>query len=67
MKKFIMTVIIKDDEIQINTKNQGLNPLEIIGALECKKDDIVRQMKYQLEFKRALVEDGKEFVITEEE
>lgn len=67
MRKFTMTVVDKKDKLHINTKNRGYNAFELLGILEIKKDDIMRQLKCESEFERILVEDGKEYVITEKE
>lgn len=67
MKKFTMIVTMDENgSLYINTKNEGFSGCEILGLLECKRDDIVRQMKCNTDFKRILVDDGKEFNITEE-
>lgn len=68
MKRFTMIVTMDENgSLYINTKNEGFSACEILGSLECKKDDIIHQMKCNTDFKRILVDDGKEFNITEEE
>lgn len=67
MKRFTMVVTIENDVINIATENKGFNSLEILGLLENKKDDIIKQMQTPSKFERTLIDDGKKFVITEEE
>lgn len=44
MKRFEMTVTLDDDgRIDIEENNDGFDPIEIIGLLELKKQDIIRQ------------------------
>lgn len=68
MKKFTM-VVTQNEAYKFNfeTKNEGFSAFEIIGFLESKKNDIVRQVTNHSEFKRTWVQGDKECNITEEE
>ena len=43
-KKFTIHYTIKDDKLSIETKNDGFYPFEIIGMMQWKINDIIRQM-----------------------
>ena len=70
MKKFTMVVTIDENGLcNIDTINQGLNPFELLGILECKRDDIIRQIGQDTKtnFKRTWIDNGRELDIAEEE
>lgn len=66
MRKYIATIIIDEDRINISAENYGLTPLEIIAALELKKTDIIKQIDPQASFKRTVIDGDKKTLITEE-
>ena len=67
MKRFTMTITDENDKFNINTRNEGFNALEIIGALKMKINDIMCQIEHPSKFERILVENGQECIIKEEE
>lgn len=44
MKTFKMEVILDDNKMDMNTWNDGFNVLELIGIMERKKDDLLKQI-----------------------
>lgn len=68
MRKFTMIATMDENgSVYLDTKNEGFSGCEILGLLECKRDDIVHQIKNYTDFKRTFVEDGKEVNIEEEQ
>jgi hypothetical protein len=43
-KKFILVVCNNGDTLQVHSKNDGYTSLEIIGLLDFKKNDIIKQI-----------------------
>ncbi len=65
MKKLIMIATENEDRLKIDTKVQGMTALDIIGVLELKKEDILKQLAKQIstdkevKFIRKRVVEGK--------
>ena len=67
-RKFTLEVVDYDENLSIETKNDGFNGMEIIGILELKIRDISEQMMMPAKFKRTKIkEDGAYAVVKEGE
>lgn len=69
MRKFNLTVTEETDgNFTIKTLNDGFNSAELIGFLECKKNDILDQIRFPEKFikhQRTIVIDGEQMSIEE--
>ena len=64
-KRFSITATIDENhKMNVSTENEGMSALEIVGILECKKQDIIKQIYESTQFTRTLVKDKKEESIT---
>lgn len=64
-KRFNVTVTIdENNKMNVSTENEGMSALEIVGILECKKQDIIKQIYESTQFTRTLVKGEKEESIT---
>lgn len=56
MRSFHMTFIIDDDGLLIvDGENNGFTGLELVGALDFKKNDILKQIMEPAKFNRTIV------------
>ena len=61
MKRFIITFTENDNyEVECRAVNEGFTGMELIGLLEVKKADILKQFTYPNLFKRYVVDDDNE-------
>lgn len=69
MERFELVATSINGNLTIETKNEGFNALELIGILDTKRDDIVRQVNCEADFKRTFVNDdgSKEDILNKEE
>lgn len=68
MKRFVITFTEKENErVECHTVNEGFSGMELIGLLEVKKCDVVKQFMFPELFKRHFVDDdGKTSQLVEE-
>jgi len=59
--------ILEDNELTMNSWNDGFDVLQIIGLLERKKDDLLTQIRDSANFDRKCVTDDGVIDITEKE
>ena len=63
-KRFNVVVTIdENNQMNVLTEVEGMSALEIVGILECKKQDIIKQVYESTQFTRTLVTDKKESII----
>ena len=68
MARFELIATVENGYLNIETKNEGFNSLDIIGILDMKRADIVRQVNEKTNFKRTLInDDGSKEDISEKE
>ena len=67
MKKFSLTVTQDGDRVTIDCTNDGFYPLEIVGLLEWRKQDLMEQIQHPERYTRTVkTEDGREIAIKKE-
>ena len=66
-KIYKIEFIQDDDKLTVNSCNDGFDVLQIIGLLEYKKDDLLRQIKDSVNFDRKCFTVDGEVDITEKE
>ena len=58
MKRFVIIFTEKENEqVECHTINEGFSGMELIGLLEVKKCDVLKQFMYPERFKRNFVDD----------
>lgn len=57
-----------DGTISIASENTGFDILELLGILDCKRQDIYKQAFRSTEFiRKAITEDGTELIVDKED
>lgn len=57
MKKFVITFTEKEDEtIECHAVNQGFTGMELLGLLDMKKADVLKQFMYPDRFERHVID-----------
>nr|DAN11466.1 MAG TPA: hypothetical protein [Caudoviricetes sp.] len=68
MKRFSITFTIYDEQMEINTEVEGFSGLEMLAALDIKREDIMNQCIHSSEFKRTRkFPDGTEMEVTKDD
>lgn len=68
MKRFSITFTIYDEQMEINTEVEGFSGLEMLAALDIKREDIMDQCIHSAEFKRTRkFPDGTEMEVTKDD
>lgn len=68
MKRFKIICTIDDDQMKIETYVDGFSTLEMLAALDIKREDIMNQCTHSAEFKRTRkFPDGTEMEVTEDD
>lgn len=68
MARFELVVTRNGDKWTFTTENDGFGAAEIIGILDMKKDDILKQINEFTDFKRTAIDkDGNKIDISEKE
>ena len=68
MKRFSITFTIYDEQMEINTEVEGFSGLEMLAALDIKREDIMDQCIHSAEFKRTRkFPDGTEIEVTKDD
>lgn len=68
MREFHITFTINDEGLSIVSRNEGFTGLELIGLLDLKRDDLIKQIADPTQFTRTAVYDyGKKDIIEDKE
>lgn len=68
MKRFSITFTIYDEQMEIKTEVEGFSTLEMLSALDIKREDIMDQCIHSAEFKRTRkFPDGTEMEVTKDD
>ena len=68
MKRFKIIYTIDDDQMKIETYVDGFSTLEMLAALDIKREDIMNQCTHSTEFKRTRkFPDGTEMEVTKDD
>lgn len=68
MKRFKIIYTIDDDQMKIETYVDGFSTLEMLAALDIKREDIMVQCIHSSEFKRTRkLPDGSEIEVTKDD
>lgn len=68
MKRFQIICTIDDDQMKIETYVDGFSTLEMLAALDIKREDIMNQCIHFAEFKRTRkFQDGTEMEVTKDD
>ena len=68
MKRFSITFTIYDEQMEIDTEVEGFSGLEMLAALDIKREDIMNQCIHSSEFKRTRkFPDGTEMEVTKDD
>ncbi len=68
MKRFSITFTIYDEQMEIKTEVEGFSTLEMLAALDIKREDIMDQCIHSAEFKRTRkFPDGTEMEVTKDD
>ena len=68
MKRFSITFTIYDEQMEIDTEVEGFSGLEMLAALDIKREDIMNQCIHSSEFKRTRkFSDGTEMEVTKDD
>lgn len=58
MKKFVITFTENENEtVECHAINQGFTGMELLGLLDMKKADILKQFMYPDRFERRIIDD----------
>jgi hypothetical protein len=61
MKTYTLEITVDDEnKMRVRSTNTGFSPLELLGLLDLKRDDVLRQVKGEIKpdvFKRDLIEE----------
>ena len=64
MKRYTFEIIQRDDNLRSTSTNYGFTPMELLGILELKKVDVIKQIEGQIEpeieYKRTVIKDEPE-------
>ena len=68
MKRFQITCTMHDEQMKIVTEVDGFSTLEMLAALDIKREDIMAQCIHSSEFKRTRkLPDGSEIEVTKDD
>lgn len=68
MKQFVITFTEKENgEVECSAVNKGFTGMELIGLLEVKKADVLKQFMYPERFKRHIIDDTNSEIVEESE
>lgn len=62
MKEYVLIAKVIGGELEIHTTNEGFDPLELVGVLEVKRADLIKQMQEACVFERTVVRENGEVV-----
>lgn len=68
MKRFSIIFTVYNDQMEIATEVEGFSTLEMLAALDIKREDIMNQCIHSAEFKRTRkFPDGSEIEVTKDD
>ena len=68
MKRFSIICTVYDDQMEIATEVEGFSTLEMLAALDIKREDIMNQCIHSAEFKRTRkFPDGSEMQVIKDD
>ena len=62
MKEYVLIAKAIGNELEIHTTNEGFEPLELVGVLEIKRNDLIKQMQEACVFERTVVRENGEII-----
>lgn len=68
MKRFSIICTCYDNQMKIETEVEGFSTIEMLAALDIKREDIMQQCIHSAEFKRTRkFQDGTEMEVTKDD
>lgn len=68
MKRFSIICTCYDEQMEIKTEVEGFSTIEMLAALDIKREDIMQQCIHSAEFKRTRkFPDGTEMEVTKDD